>query len=617
MAIEALTIRADGTEASPSDDPSEQWISASQTRNHAIGDPLLDWLARYGNARGYLRDDDPERHDPLYDDRTDFTRFIFDQGRRFEAAVVALLRETHPEYELLTLSRGHEQIRDLTAATDTFEAMRQGVPIIHQAVLWDAATLTFGAPDLLVRSDVLHRIFPAALTAEEASIVAPDLAGAFHYRVVDVKFTTLRLSSRGDVGNDGSAPAYKCQLHVYNRALGRLQGYEPPASFLLGRSWQQEREGVTERGLSCLDRLGRVPHDGALAGGRPIAVEVADATSWLRRVRTEGASWTLEPRPDVPELYPNLSNQQDSPWHAAKRELAADIHDLSLLWQVGPERRARGHSAGITDWRDPRCTPAVLGLSGKNAGTLIELIDVNRDDAGPPVRPPRVSAAAAEWRAPLALEFYVDFETVNDLADDFTSLPERGGQTLIFMIGCGHLEDGEWRFRSFTVDALTEDEEARIIEAWIEHMTATRARLAPDGPDPLVIHWSHAEVTTFENAYNSARARHPERDWPSPRWFDFLNRVVREEPVVVRGSMSFGLKSVARALADLGAIETRWGDGPADGLGAMVGAWWAQARAAELGEPLSEDALILEIAQYNEVDCRVMMETVNYLRAYH
>ena len=616
MAIGALTIRPDGTEVSPADDPSEEWVSASQTRNHAIGDPLLDWLTRYGGTHGYLADDDPRRTSPPYDDRTDFTRFIFDQARRFEAAVVALLRERHPEHELLTVSRSHKQIRDLAAATATFEAMRQGVPIIHQAVLWDAATLTFGAPDLLVRSDVLQHLFPDALTAAEASVAAPDLAGPWHYRVVDVKFTTLRLDKTGTTGNSGSAPAYKCQLYVYSRALGRLQGYEPPASYLLGRGWEQRLKGETERGLNCLERLGTVPQDGTVGAARSIRVAVEDATSWVRRVRTEGASWAVTPQPSVAELYPNLSNQQDGPWHAVKRELAEEIDDLSLLWQVGASRRADAHAAGIVDWRDPRCTPAILGLNGKNAGTLIALMDVNRDEAGPPVRPARVHAAEDTWRVRPPLEFYVDFETVNDLADDFTRLPERGGQTLIFMIGCGHLEDGQWRFRSFTVDGLGEDEEARIIEAWIEHMASTRRRLAPEA-DPLVIHWSHAEVTTFENAYNSARARHPERHWPSPCWFDFLGKVMREEPVVVRGSMGFGLKSVARALHDLGAIETRWGDGPADGLGAMVGAWWAQARSAELGEPLSEDALMLEIAQYNEVDCRVMMEIVRYLRANH
>lgn len=617
MAIDALTRRSDGTAVSAADDPTEQWVSASATRSHAIGDPILDWLARYGKAHGYLAADDPARTAPPYDSRTDFTRFLFEQGRRFEASVVALLRDEHPSHEVRTVSRGHEDIRDLEVATATFEAMRSGVPVIHQGVLWDAESLTLGAPDLLVRSDVLDGLFPDALTAEEAAVSAPDLPGEWHYRVVDVKFTTLRLNARGVPRTAGSVAAYQCQLFIYNRALGRLQGYEPPESYLLGRSWEQKIQGQIERGSGCLERLGHLPQNGRVSTTRSVEAAVRDATAWLRRLRSEGTDWVAKPQPSVPELYPNLSNTQDGPWHAAKLEIAEAINDISLLWQVGASRRATAHAAGIVDWRDPRCTPAVLGVTGKNAGTLIDLMDVNRDDLGAAIRPARVAAAEATWRAWPSLEFYVDFETVNDLADDFTQLPHRGGQALIFMIGCGHLENGEWRFESFTVDGLTEDEEARVIDEWVAHMAATRARLAPEGDDPLVMHWSHAEVTTFESAYNSAQARHPDRDWPSPRWFDFLQQVIREEPVVVRGSMGFGLKAMGQALHDLGAIETRWTDGPADGQGAMVGAWWAQASAAELGEPLSEDGLMLEIAQYNEVDCRVMMEIVRYLRTSH
>ena len=622
MGIDALTHRTDGTtttEVSPADDL-VRWVSASATRNHVLSDPLLDWLNLYGSNRGYLRDDQL----PSYDERTDFTPFIFEQGHRFEAAVVALLRDTHPDLDLITLTAGHEQIRDYNSAVATFEAMRNGVPIVHQGVLWDAAHLTYGAPDLLIRSDILRRLFPDAITAEESVTPAPDLGTPFHYRVVDIKFSTLRLDAKGALTNGGSATAYKPQLHIYNRALGRLQGYQPPESFLLGRSWQQRVKGETLRGASCLERLAPIPQLGSLARRLPIARAVEQSTEWLRHARSEGAAWDLTPRPTTPELYPNMTNIQDGPWHLAKKQIAEALGELTLLWQVGAPRRNQAHAAGVTDWRDPACTPAVVGVDGeKQAPKLMALMDANRTTTGPIVSPPRIEAARSQWHDEPPLEFYVDFETVSDLADDFTQLPRRGGQTLIFIIGCGHIEDGEWRFASFTVDALTEPEERRIIDQWFTHMAAVQTRLAPDTigdpnlPDPLVLHWSHAEVTTLETAYNSARNRQPARDWPHLHWFDFLTNVVRAEPVVARGAMGFGLKDLARAMHTHGLIETLWQDGPTDGLGAMVGAWWAQNRATELGEPLSQDALMLEIADYNQVDCKVMMEIVRYLRLHH
>lgn len=231
--------------------------------------------------------------------------------------------------------------------------------------------------------------------------------------------------------------------------------------------------------------------------------------------------------------------------------------------------------------------------------------------------PARVHAEEDEWREPRGVEFYVDFETVSDLNDDFSRIPEKNGTPLIFMIGCGHSEGGAWQFSCFTAGSLTEDAEARVIDDWFSHMEEVRFRLAPQLKQPLLFHWSHAEASTLETAYNSAVARHPGKSWPRPHWFDFLNRVVKAEPVVVRGAMAFGLKAVARAFRRHGLIETEWDAGPADGLGAMVGAWWCAQEAARLGVPLGEVSLMRDIVRYNEVDCRVMMEVVRYLREAH
>lgn len=81
---------------------------------------------------------------------------------------------------------------------------------------------------------------------------------------------------------------------------------------------------------------------------------------------------------------------------------------------------------------------------------------------------------------------------------------------------------------------------------------------------------------------------YPDRPWPSPRWFDFLKEVVRAEPVVIRGALGFGLKAVANAMYEFGLIETHWDAGPADGLGAMMGAWWCAREAERLGVGMSE-----------------------------
>ena len=54
---------------------------------------------------------------------------------------------------------------------------------------------------------------------------APALGSVeWHYRVIDIKFTTLRLLARGGLRDTGSSWLYKLQVHVYNRALGQASG---------------------------------------------------------------------------------------------------------------------------------------------------------------------------------------------------------------------------------------------------------------------------------------------------------------------------------------------------------------------------------------------------------
>ncbi len=597
MGIDALTHNDAGIHAAP-DTPEawEGWVSATRLRGYLLRNTLGDWLNMYGEAHGFRRDDAFDD----YDERLVFPPFIMEQGSRFEEAVAAHLASFH---ELTTISRERDDVRELAVAQRTFQALADGHPIIHQAVLWNPESRAYGAADFLIRSDIFDALFPGHLAPGEAAEAAPDLGGPWHYIVVDAKFTTIHLSAQGEVGNSGSAPAYKAQLYVYNDALARLQGYTPRRAFLLGRGWEQR----PDRGTNAMERLGPV-HMGA-----DLQAQAEAAATWVRKLRAEGAQWHVLPIPSVPELWPS---DADWPWEHVVKEIAEELDDLTQLWQVGVEKRNNAVRAGITSWKDPRATAESLGVTGPTYRPVLEaILDVHRND-GPPVRPARVRAAEREWREEPSLEFFVDFEYVTDLDDDFSMFPERGGRTIIFMIGCGHVENGEWKFEQFIADRLDEPSEARAIDDWLAHMQQTQSRLGA-GDEPRLFHWAPAEEINYETAYNSARKRHPAKGWPVVNWFDLLRRVVRKEPVVIRGAMGFGLKAVARAFREHQLIATDWGSSKVDGMGAMVGAWRCDKEAAQHGVRLRDTSLMKDIAEYNEVDCKVMMEILRYLRAHH
>ena len=90
-----------------------------------------------------------------------------------------------------------------------------------------------------------------------------------------------------------------------------------------------------------------------------------------------------------------------------------------------------------------------------------------------------------------------------------------------------------------------------------------------------------------------------------------------EKELVLTADHDFGLKAVARAMKAHGLIATEWGEGLADGTGAMAGAWAAADLAAKDGGDLGTIELMRDVARYNEIDCRVMAEVLDHLRREH
>ncbi len=584
------------------------WVAAGRTRNWILGDPILDWLRSFGAAAGFRRDDEREG----YDEATDFRRFVLEKGIAFESGVMRILAE---RTTVVSIADGYEDARSLAKARATVDALRAGTPVVAQAVLRNPANRTYGVADLLIRSDLLATWFPELLSWKEATVGAPGLGAAhFHYRPIDIKFHSFDLTADGHAGGSASQLAYAAQVWTYAEALGRIQGYTPPSSYLLGRTWQHG----DERGEGCLDRLARVDHDRWLASRETWLGDLAaEAAAWIRRLRQDGGTWHALPVPTVPELYPHARNSEDAPWHAAKREIAEALGELTLLPAMNPERRSAAHAAGYRRWTDAGVSAATLGVTGEAFAARLDAVLAANKAQQPTVLPERIVQSEPAWRHASAVEFYVDFETVSNLDDDFTRLPGVGGQGQIVQVGCGHLDaTGVWQFAQWTVDALGPAEEGRILGAWLDHMAVACAGAGEPLAAARIYHWSPAEPVNLETAYNSARTRHPDAGWPTDLpWFDLLERVIRAEPVSVTGAFNFGLKAIAKAMHAAGFIPTTWGDGPTDGLGAMVGTWSAARQAADAGSALSQHPLMVEIARYNETDCRVMAEVLMRLRA--
>jgi hypothetical protein len=241
-----------------------------------------------------------------------------------------------------------------------------------------------------------------------------------------------------------------------------------------------------------------------------------------------------------------------------------------------------------------------------------------------PVQPLHITSDLYGWTKPTKFDLYADFETCTGLNDSFSSFPVSEDSTLVGVIGCLHFHPVTQQpvVRVYVCNELTLAEEKRIFEEWNrdteQFMHEYGIELAP-GERPRVYHYSHAEVTMLANAYNSTLKRHQaEYDWYTRyEWCDIL-KVIKQEPVVVRGAFSNGLKAIAKSLYLRGKISVTWPQAQIDsGLNAMVALFKIGAEAKRRGISMQQHPLMQQMIAYNTVDITAMHAVIEYLRDNH
>jgi len=688
----------------------KSWVSAGKTANWMRNDPLLDYLSMYCSESpsmipNIIMGDTVKKinEEKVVVPKTHEHAFILEQGNQFEIAVLARIKKKFPKNVIQVAFNKKDIILD-SKAKETIEHMKNGVPFIYQGVLQDWDTQTFGSPDFMVRSDYLHKLVKVNPLTKDEYTVPADFSetksieqplelgepidsftkrkrskksssrnvNKWHYVIVDVKYSTLKLRTDGiHLTNGGNMAAYKAQMYIYHRALSTIQGVEPKNAYLLGRNWNYVKNNVKVRGNGPFERLGSINFTNPKLD-KHIIEKSNEAVAWIRRVRNEGMFWSISPKPSIYELYPNMSNKYDSPWHWKKKEMASQLDEITSVWYCGVKQRKRAHDDGITAWTDPKLTPEIMGFKKRKTeaedpklGDIIgEILAINRQE-DELVLPKSIKNNYRNWQSLASdgvtdkpVELYVDFETVHSAAastaesnvnstvgSTFGSKRKQSGD-LIFMVGVGWFEEGMWRYRNFTATHMTFDAERKILNDFhtcvkgvfdrdmerretiepnfwqrIKRKMSNMARLFRRGEASLqevrdsqlhmnIYHWGHIE----QHAFARAMDRHPRQKFTDElicnNWVNFYD-IMRKEPIVVKGSLSFGLKAIVSGMHKNGLIETTYDDQDcANGIQAMADA----IEIYNSGVNVLKSKKMISVMEYNEVDCKAVFEIIEYLR---
>lgn len=550
-----LEIATSGLSKIPND-----WMRATGVRSLIFEDPVLLWLEYHGPQHGFTKDTSPY----------EFTEFIFGKGRQFERKWIMEMAG-----EAVRVCMEPFEVRSVEKFRETLDLMDRSVPLIAGPALWWAPERVYGVPDLLVHSTWLRKHFPQVAT------VSGDPE---HYVVFDMKFTTELDSTKKKKHHAN----YGAQVRIYSYILGQLQRVMPRSAYLV-----------------CRDRIAD-PLDVRIRSsvGAALDYDLATIRDEYLDIKINGANylpWAHE------KVQVNLSNDQDAPWHTAKVEIACNRvpgGDACLVYQIGRKQKEDLARRGFGSLQsllapdpDALSLESCHGLGAKTSPRIRAVLSANRSKQ---VTPASISHVPKRRR----FEFFVDFETFNNLNVDFDrQWPDLDGCEMIFMIGVGWEADGEWNFRTFTAEEESQVHEYAMLEQVEGFLRDKTGGRLTDPNLTMFCHWTRAEVWQLRRAADrhGLAPGHTLRKLP---WYDLQKEVFLKQPIGVPGAWSYELKDVASAL---GVVE--WPGNLGDGLRATVAGW----KAYKTISP-SNSTEMRTVAQYNEVDCKALYEIVRWLR---
>jgi len=566
----------------------------------------------------------------------------FRKGDQFEEIIVNKLKKAFPdEYiDLTDRSIRFFKPNDWNNAFEkTKNAIFEGVPIIFQAVLINPDNNTRGVADILVRGDYLNNIVfeneydnPADLSDNEQKI---KVIGSDHpiYYVIDIKWSTLELAANSPhLWNSHRMPANKGQVLIYNIALGKIQGYTPTKSYILGRTYKRTKSRITSVNYSPFSYLGIVDFD---IYDKSYFDRVIKAIDDYRIMANNFKDYKLfegkNNQPNTHFLKPNMNNTYDQPWHYVKKQIALKQRNLTMIPFVSNKQSEIAESNGYIVYDQDEIKAEHLGVkSDSYRGRIINSnFKVNKKNVIFEIAPKKLTDNTFGWQTLVPYEFFIDFEMTNvDLDPDISPLLDdearKENKSYTFLIGIYHIYKKKEIYKSFILKNRTLKDQVKLysdVYKYVNNQTTKIKEYHSIIADikPKVYCWSNAEISEMKRQLNHKQFNKMITKWD---WIDY-NKVLMNEGFAVTKAFGTSLKKIVPVLYEHGCIESTYDNETiTSGLGACVvgNTYYKVNENKEKYDKKTIDSVnkqIEEVAKYNKIDCKVIHEILTYIRAHH
>jgi len=591
----------------------------------------------------------------------------------------------------------------------TLKAIQDCTPIIADAILVNEKTNRWGKADLLVREDYLENLFNSNITNSNDTANAADIADTadtadnnpkkrkwidnkednakyarkekaekaqkeYKYYVVLTRFASLRLCADGvHMLNEPKQKLYKSYVGFLTDCLPI--NVKTSYGYIIGRKSSWTSKGLSYKRDGFSKSLGKISLNDKDSF---VTSLIEDGINWITRLKEDGMNWSLKGEIEIEkdidiekdskgksairrekrkastslvskpiELYPNMKNKNDYPWHNLKKRISKESEEITEILNIGPEKRNNMVVDGILKWSDiDEEDLHTYKISEKEC--VNNILSANKQNKIIGISTAKELLQLAEENVP-EIECYVDFETVTDLnesigAELFDTSPgirneddnpdKQGQSNIIYMIGClirnNKLKKDE--YFNYLIKTINPDNEKKVIVEWLNDLDAALSKVNNKTKIPIY-HWSPAEVVQLkrvkkEYGLTIVCKKETISSFIDKMHFIDLYQIFKTAKVGIPGAFGYGLKTVAKALYNLGKIKDTWEEN-LNGADAMVAAWYLNdlncnnigrlddkviAKAFDPMQPTNLEDLAKEIILYNYYDCKVMEEIVEYVR---
>lgn len=561
-------------------------------KNYIHKDPILDFLNNKIN----------QEEKDIIDPNKEFNNFLSSKNLNFKELVIKLLKE---RYLINFIDHQDDLVKKYQK---TLESLRNQSLIILNGIMLDTKNKLIGNPDIIISNQVLLSMIELLDQERYSKIFEYLKKNNQGFSIVNIKCSKFTFSSdKVHINNNNNNIRYLKSKNIIEQiCLNQMLNQENSISFILGYTDTNIQPINIVKQFIVVDYNDR---------DREIKDDIYAGLRWLNDLKINIDNWSLDNLPQIPELYPNMKNSEDFPWHSFKIKLAKKKNEITLLPYCGPKKRSRCYELGINSFQN--CNASNLNCKSNKRSKIVDsIINLNQKDNSILFFPRRIkNFKNLQKLKKQPVEFYVDFETVGTFIDDVS---DSTSDCKIFMIGCftvmytNDFKNYTTEFKTFTSKTLQNDDEIFIVNQWLDYMSNIyhKYRLKNIKKKkfnrPPIYHWSKAEPIVLNKFWIHHQLPN---QMTNLNFVDILD-IFQNEPIIIKDTFSFSLKEISKSLYNLGMIETIWKESKIlNGKNALFYAW------NYYNSSIKDETIMEQIIEYNYVDCKVMQEIMNFLRS--